>query len=287
MAQPPLPRRLRKVTNMILDCHIHALPGKPDPGLLQRRLREAGIAGAVVMSPAPPSFGTKFAGGPAGERLAATLEWTAERSEMWPFFWFDPLDPAAPRQVKAALRMGFAGFKVISNYFSPCDRRAMKVYRAIAEAGRPMIFHCGILWDHGPSSRYCRPVEFEPLMAVPHLRFALAHIGWPWCDELLAVYGKNRVWRRDQPEAAEMFIDTTPGTPPIYRREALTKIFTIGYDVADNVLFGTDCLAGTFHSALARQWIRRDRAIFRALRLPAAVQGRVFARNLQRFLGEA
>ena len=36
-----------------------------------------------------------------------------------------------------------------------------------------------------------------------------------------------------------MFIDTTPGTPELYRREVLTKLFKI-YDVKDRVLFGTD-----------------------------------------------
>lgn len=28
-----------------------------------------------------------------------------------------------------------------------------------------------------------------------------------------------------------MFLDLTPGTPEIYRRDLLTKLFTIGYDV--------------------------------------------------------
>ena len=76
------------------------------------------------------------------------------------------------------------------------------------------------------------------------LRFALAHVSWPWVDECLAVYGKflNALTRRRE-LSVEMFIDTTPGTPRIYRQEVLTKLMTIGYDVEHNILFGTDCVA--------------------------------------------
>ena len=71
------------------------------------------------------------------------------------------------------------------------------------------------------------------------MRFSLAHISWPWCDELIAAYGKilnASASRADY--RGEMFVDITPGTPTIYRREALTKLFTVGYDIQDNVIFG-------------------------------------------------
>ena len=41
--------------------------------------------------------------------------------------------------------------------------------------------------------------------------------------------------------SVEMFIDTTLGTPVIYRNEVLTKLLTVGYDVLDNIIFGTNC----------------------------------------------
>jgi hypothetical protein len=121
---------------------------------------------------------------------------------------------------------------------------------------------------------------------VPGLRFALAHIAWPWVDECIAVYGKVESARRRRSDLdVELFIDTTPGTPPIYRQEALTKLFTVGYDVAHNVFFGSDNHAGTYDADYARDWIARDRAILEALEVPPPTLDGVFGGNLLRFLG--
>ena len=98
-----------------------------------------------------------------------------------------------------------------------------------------------------PSSPFNRPAEFEALLAVKGLTFCLAHIGWPWCDEMIAVYGNSSTRTLKHADAGEMFIDLTPGTPPIYRKEALTKLFTVGYDIEDNVIFGTDCTADDYN----------------------------------------
>ena len=41
--------------------------------------------------------------------------------------------------------------------------------------------------------------EESVLLDVRGLRFSLAHIGWPWCDELIAVYGTTAVSDPDAP----------------------------------------------------------------------------------------
>ena len=58
-----------------------------------------------------------------------------------------------------------------------------------------------------------------------------------------------------------------PGTPEIYRREALTKLLTVGYNVERNLLFGTDNHADGFNVGWAQQWIDRDLAIYHELGL--------------------
>ena len=63
----------------------------------------------------------------------------------------------------------------------------MEVFRTISQADRPILFHSGILWDGKPSGPYNHPAGFESLLEVDGLRFCLAHISWPWCDELIAV----------------------------------------------------------------------------------------------------
>ena len=271
---------------MILDGHIHINPGQPNPGRLLERMQAAGVSGGVLISLAPACFGSSDEPRPAEQRLDNLLAWTDGDEMLYPFFWIDPTEGDAIDQVALAVDRGAAGFKVICSHHAPGDARAMPVYAAIAEATRPILFHSGILWDGKPSSHNCRPAGFEALLGVPHLRFALAHIGWPWCDELIAVYGKFRMALRARPElSVEMFIDTTPGTPPIYRREALTRLFGVGYEVEGNVLFGTDCVTGDYDGQWAREWIDRDQENFRSLGLEGKVGRQIFSGNLQRFLG--
>lgn len=270
---------------MILDGHIHILSGTDNRSVFHRKLRATGIDGGVVMSLPPPSFPQLAPPTPASIRLAGILDWCRGDENLFPFFWIDPLEPTARKQVDDAVRSGIRGFKVITDRFDPGDPRAMKIFRAIAATGRPILFHSGILWDGKPSSAHTRPLNFEALMDVDGLRFALAHIGWPWCEELIAVYGKllnAHSLRRDT--AAEMFIDVTPGTPPIRREEALTLLFKIDYDVASNVFFGADCRAGDYRGEWVRDWLRRDNRIYRKLRLPAEVIRGIYAENLLRFI---
>ena len=161
----------------------------------------------------------------------------------------------------------------------------MKVYRAIAETGRPILFHSGILWDGKSSSAYNRPAEFEALLEVQNLRFSLAHISWPWCDELIALYGKfsNAKKIRDD-VTCEMFVDTTPGTPEIYRRDALTKLFSAGYDVRNNVFFGSDCTIEDYNTKWASEWISRDTEILKTIGLPDGDVSKILGGNILNFI---
>ncbi len=268
---------------MILDGHIHVGKRGDDPAGLVGRLKEAGIEGGVVISLSPT---TDDGPDDPGERLDDVLRRTAGHEMLFPFFWIDPLHPGAPDQVAAAVERGVAGFKVIPHNHLPGDDRAMLVYRLIADAGKPLLFHSGILWDGRPSGNFCRPCNFEALLEVDGLRFALAHISWPWVDECIAVYGKFLNAYSSRPDlSVEMFIDLTPGTPPIYRRDALTKLFTVGYDVANNVLFGLDSSTEDYNVAWANEWIERDNAIYAELGLDEAARRKVYADNLLRFVG--
>jgi len=269
---------------MILDGHIH-INSEADPNGLQGGMQAAGVSGGVLISEPPACFRVASSGAPAGARLDNLMAWCKGEAEVYPFFWIDPMEEDALGQVARAAERGVAGFKVICSHHYPGDPIAMEVYAEIAHAGRPILFHSGILWDGKPSSGYCRPANFECLLEVPGLRFSLAHISWPWCDELIAVYGKFESARRQRPDLdVEMFVDVTPGTPPIYRRDALTKLLTVGYDIEDNVVFGTDCNTASYSAAWAREWIERDRCIYRDLELSDGTQDNLFCENLRRFI---
>jgi predicted TIM-barrel fold metal-dependent hydrolase len=127
---------------------------------------------------------------------------------------------------------------------------------------------------------------FEALIDIEGLRFSLAHASWPWCDECIALYGKFLAAKSGSgAPSAEMFIDITPGTPQIYRRELLTKLFTVGYDIENNIVFGVDCSFDDYAGQWAKQWSDLDRSIYADLGVDSAVMDKVFGGNLRRFVG--
>lgn len=270
---------------MVLDCHIHIDEGAVNCKDLIKRMKDAGIDGGILLSIPPDSFGSNSRNYLAGERLDNLFAWTGDHPNLYPFFWIDPVEEDAEEQVHMAINMGVKGFKVICSHHYPGDIRAMKVYSAIAATGKPILFHSGILWDGQPSSIYNRPVEFEALISVSKLKFALAHVSWPWYDENIAVYGKFEHANHSKPGVpAEMFIDTTPGTPVIYREEVFTKLFASGYHIEGNVFFGTDGNTACYNTKWAAEWIERDRKIFKKLLLSEETVEKIFSLNLMRFL---
>lgn len=270
---------------MILDGHIHIGDRTEERDGFLNALRSAGVDGGLVISLPPPGFPTFGPSSPPLERMDNLLSWCAT-DNLYPFFWVDPIAPDAADQVAMAVDKGAMGFKVICDRFFPQDDRAMTIFTAIADANLPILFHSGILWDGKPSSSYNRPAAFEALLTVKGLRFSLAHISWPWCDELIAVYGKFlHAHAPDRDSSVEMFIDTCPGTPPIYRPDALTKLFTVGYDVASNVVFGTDFVTHDYSALSCQQLIERDMNIFKEIGLDKDTLDAIYAGNLKRFLG--
>ena len=272
---------------MIIDGHVHMGSGEKDPALFMQRLAEADMDGAAVISlPPPAAFPGITELSSAPERLDDLLSFTEHHDTLYPLFWVDPMESDAVEQVAEAAAQGVAGFKVICNNYDVADPCAMKVFRIIAEQDKPILFHSGILWDGMASSRFNRPLQFEALLEIDGLRFTLAHISWPWCDELIAVYGKFlNAYDRRPDLGVEMFVDLTPGTPAIYRRDALTKLFTVGYDVENNVIFGSDSEASDYNVGWSREWIDRDDKIYEQIGVGKEIHQKIYRDNLLRFLG--
>ena len=78
--------------------------------------------------------------------------------------------------------------------------------------------------------------------------------------------------------------DLTPGTPEIYRRELLTKLFTVGYDVENNIMFGTDSMADDYNVDWVSGWIWRDNSIYRDLGVTEEAREKIYHANFERFL---
>ena len=249
-----------KPNRIILDGHIHIMSdGIENQMDFLQKLGQSGIDGGIVISMPPSDFPSFATTAPPHVRIQHVLNWCELNPNLYPFYWIDPLDDSAAEQVDIAVDQGVMGFKIICDRYFPWHEKAMEVYSRIAKTNRPILFHSGILWDAKHSSRFNRPSEFEVLLDIDGLRFCLAHISWPWCDELIAVYGKfMNVYRKNPNQQVEMFIDIAPGTPPIYRKEALSKLFTVGYDIENNVIFGTDSSANAYNVKWAKLSLYRD-----------------------------
>ena len=275
---------------MFLDGHIHmGGAGSADSGeKLLSALRSVGLDGGMVISRDPGGlFGSER--DTFDTRLRDLILFCEGHETLFPCFWIDAVADDALKQVELAAPHVDA-FKVICGTHFPGDARAMETYRMIAAYKKPILFHSGILWDGRPSSQYNMPHAFECLLEAPGLTFSLAHVSWPWCDECIAVLGKFMNALTLRPDlTVEMFIDTTPGTPVRWRREVFQKLFDGDYDVMNNVIFGSDCLAEDYNTEWTRGWLERDRGILRDFGDPMAaeLEQHVFGGNLLRFLGKS
>ena len=259
------------------DEHMHIYEDTdPRPEQLRQRLADAGIAGGCIFSREQMSSPRlKRSTRLTPEQIVDNvIGWCSGSPTLYPFFWIDPSRHDSVDLVDMAAEKGICGFKVIRSNGMPCEGIAADVYRRIAHYGKPLTFHSGILYDGLPSSEYFRPVAFEPLLGVPRLRFCLAHISWPWCDECLAVFGKMRDagWRlhmkgEEGPSrnVPTMFVDTTPGAHDIWRREAMTHIYQTHFrkGMLDRLMFGIDNSVHDYVVSYSRKYQDFDDALFR------------------------
>ena len=274
----------------IFDMHTHATNKAPTPEALLSEMGKAKIYGGCVFSNPPkechtsksifPSGGTDF-----DTRLKEVLSWSrGYEGRIFPVLWIHPEEENILENVKIAAESGIAAFKMICSDFYVYEEKPMAVLREIASLGKPVIFHTGILWDSRVSSSYNRPLNWEALLDIDGLRFSMGHCSWPWIDECIALYGKFQN-ALSAGKNAEMFFDITPGTPEIYREELLTKLYTVGYNLGDNVLFGLDAFASSYRSEWASGWLNIDRCILDKLGVSLENREKLYEKNLMRFLG--
>lgn len=194
-------------------------------------------------------------------RLARLMQWcNGSDKRLVPIYYINPVERDALEQVEKAVNAGCAGFKVICETHYPGDERAMPVYQRIADMGKSILFHSGILWDWGANSNYNRPCNFECMFGVANAKFALAHISWPWTDECNSVYGKfTMMWDHPSYQNQVMYVDLTPGTPECYRQDALNTLHDTAYWGLENrMLFGSDLFTSTFDAAFIAELAKSD-----------------------------
>ncbi len=239
---------------MFSDCHIHC--GRQADGSEVLKAMDAQEMDRALLI-APPMKDSN-------EELVESIEIISricapDPDRLIGFAWIEPPLSGSVDHVQMAADKGLRGIKMIPDHWYPYEERFFPVYERIQEVHKPILFHSGILFGNMDSSRFCRPVNYEVMIHFPKVKFALAHISWPWTDECIAVAGRMRaaVSRGDIGQM-QMYIDTTRGTPDSYRTDALDK--ALKYLGPERLIYGSDDHAPG-DLGYARRGIDADRQI--------------------------
>ncbi|WP_019926640.1 amidohydrolase family protein [Nocardia sp. BMG111209] len=168
--------------------------------------------------------------------MAAWLNnWTAEFAAGTPdclhTATFYP-EPGAADYVVTALTAGARVFKVHIQVgdFSPTDPLLTDVWALLADAGTPVVIHCG----SGPvPGRFTGPEPIAELLhRFPALRLIIAHLGAPEYTAFLDLADRHEHVRLDTTMTFTDFFDAVDTFPPT----ALPRLTDLG----DRILFGSD-----------------------------------------------
>jgi hypothetical protein len=187
-------------------------------------LRELGVrAFPSLLYPHKPDM--------AASLNAWALSFAASVPECVPTGTFYP-EPSAVQYVAAALEAGARIFKVHVQVggFDPRDVLLDPVWGLLADAGVPVVVHCG----SGPlAGRFTGPGPFgEVLAAHPRLTAVIAHMGAPEYAEHLDLVER----------CPNVHVDTTMVGTPFMQRLAPVPPSLLGRlrDLGDRVVLGSD-----------------------------------------------
>lgn len=103
----------------------------------------------------------------------------------------DPRRKGAAREFEHAVKdLGLRGLKLdpALQDFDPSEPGAMELYEAAEALNVPVLLHVGMSWAPETPLQRCQPLSLEPLITrFSKLNFVLAHFGWPWVWDTVAL----------------------------------------------------------------------------------------------------
>jgi predicted TIM-barrel fold metal-dependent hydrolase len=108
------------------------------------------------------------------------------------FAGIDPRSKDALQELERCVDLGYRGVKMWTlTGFYPDNKEYYPFYSRVQELGLPMLFHTG----YAPPDGYKKcnqPINVDSVAVdFPELTMILAHVGYPWVDEAIAVAGFN------------------------------------------------------------------------------------------------
>lgn len=174
----------------------------------------------------------------SNEEIRLLLDLEPER-----FVGFASVDPRkedAAETLRAAFEtLKLDGLKLNLSHLQmyPDDARLAPLFELCVQYNKPVTFHSGFSWEPDSPSKYGRPILYEDVaVSYPELRFCLAHLGWPWVDELAMLLLK---YPNVYTDTATVFMDS----PANYYEQIFMKNMAPGWlqnNLMDKVMFGSN-----------------------------------------------
>jgi len=195
------------------------------------------------------------------------------------FIGFAGVDPwkgrlAVDEARRAREVLGLRGLKLHPGLqkFAPNDARFYPLWAAAAELGLVCLFHTGMMGTGaglpgggGYKLKYVNPLLLDDVAAdFPSLEIIMAHPGWPWQPEQLAMARHK----------ANLYIDLSGWSPRYFPAELVQNMNGL---LQDKCLFGSD-----WPFLTPERWL----ADFAKLQLGEAVRRKILRDNAQRLLAE-
>src|SRR5690606_40210012 len=163
----------------------------------------------------------------------------------------DPSKTGAGAAATHAIRdLGLHGFKLAPTYqgFHPWCDEAQDVYEVAETYDVPIMYHQGAAFAAESILDDARPALLDRVLRDhPRLKMIVAHLGQPWCEEVIQLMRKHpNVWT----DASARY------TRPWQMFNALT--IAVEYRVHDRILFGSDFPTQTPREAEASFLKARD-----------------------------
>jgi len=125
----------------------------------------------------------------SNEQIAELVE--AAPDKFIGFASVDPHSGTAPQELERAVKdLELGGLKLAPSIqnFRPNDEKLFPIYEKAVELDLPIMMHSGVSWEPGTTLKQCHPSLLEDVaLRFPGLRICVAHFGWPWVMDTVAL----------------------------------------------------------------------------------------------------